>query len=57
MAEDTPTTAPAAEERSPDAETKPAAGADSAPETAQEKETEKAGEPEKEKPSGTCSLL
>lgn len=47
MAEDTPTaSAPAGEERAPDAETKPVIAAEAAPETSQEKEAEK------EKPSG-----
>lgn len=47
MAEDTPTaSAPAGEERAPDAETKPVVAAEAAPETSQEKEAEK------EKPSG-----
>lgn len=62
MAEDTPTaSAPAGEpapaERAPDTETKSAAAAESAPETSQEKGSEKVNESEKEKPSGKFVLL
>lgn len=64
MAEDNPAASapaapagePATEQRAPDTETKPAAAEQPAAEAPQEKEAEKANEPEKEKPSGNIPL-